>query len=197
MDRVARTVAAVRKIAHHFHKSPQSQNAVAKLQKDNGVKHPLHVLMDNATRWSSTRKMLDRFLHLFFHIHKMAVETQNQKILPYLPSDANQAAWLGGIREMLNIFEPLSTLVEKSQGISCSMSAVVETVFQIVEDKDSSPFKDREEDSDRVLEMKRLIRAKFGKYYGDVGVREFMGVCVFFDPRYSKVGITGNVVIRQ
>lgn len=48
-----------------------------------------------------------------------------------------------------------------------------------------------------MLEMKRLIRDKFGKYFGDAGVREFMGVCVFFDPRYSKVGITGDVGIRQ
>lgn len=189
LDIIKELIDKVKTIVGHFKKSTKATSLLIKTQQKAGVKNPLKLLQDVATRWNSTFYMLQRFTEL-----EEAVRTTVALLDVALPH-INVEEWqiLRDLQKILEPFEEATRAVSGQEYMTASLVIVItNSLLDICKEVVASP-----EFVVNVKLVAKKLEKELNERVGKVEYSSTLAMCTFLDPRFKTTFFKNNDAIEK
>lgn len=189
LDIIKDLIDRVKIIVGHFKRSPKATSLLIKTQQNCGIKNPLKLRQDIATRWNSTFYMLQRFTEL-----EEAVRTTVALLdvrLPHISAEEWQI--LRDLQKVLEPFEEATRAVSGQQYLTASLVIVITNgLIDICQEVLASP-----EFAVNAKVITKKLQKELNERVGKVEYSNTLSMCTFLDPRFKTIFFKNNDAIER
>jgi len=174
----------VKNIVKYFKHSVQASDQLRKAQDD--IQTPLRLIQSVCTRWNSTYYQLERFVKLA------------DKIAPILLSNSKApsmltAAQLDGLKDLIQIYEPLEVLTKEISGENyVTSSKIIPMVYCLNKSVEAV-----QPNTTLGYDTKIMIINEIHKRFGAIEQVHFLAISTLLDPRFKKMYFTDKIACSQ